>query len=231
MILKKVYFPILVLLLLFLILPSCNKKSIIKPDKKSNLLEIDRFIDLGDKYFENLEYDSAYYYHNKAKSLCDLKTDNTRIIYSLSRMSEIQQNQGDYSGSETTAIEALPFLNKTMDQTYECSIYNLLGVVYMKLYDYDNALYYYKKGLNLKIDKIRKLMFIHNIAVTYMAKNDYYRAIQILLPFTLKIEVINDSASFSKALDNLGYSYFKVGNPKGIDYLNQSLKIKICLSV
>ena len=226
MILKKLHSPILVLLTLFQLLQSCEKKPINNPIQKSNLAEIDRLIDLGDKHFENVKYDSAYYYHNKAKSLCNLKTDNTRIIYTLARMSEIQQNQGDFSGSETTAIEALPFLNSTLDPSYECSIYNLLGIVYMKLYDYDNALYYYNKGINLKIDTIRKLKFKHNIAVVYMAKQDYNRAIQVLLPLTLKKEVINDSASFSKALDNLGYSYFKVGNPKGIDYLNQALKIK-----
>jgi signal transduction histidine kinase len=226
MILKKLHFPILVLLTLFLLLQSCEKKPINKPNKKSNLAEIDRLIDLGDKHFENVKYDSAYYYHNKAKSLCNIKTDNTRIIYSLARMSEIQQNQGDFSGSETTAIEAIPFLKTTLDPSYECSIYNLLGIVYMKLYDYDNALYYYNKGINLKIDTIRKLKFKHNIAVVYMAKQDYNRAIQILVPLALKKEVINDSASFSKVLDNLGYSYFKVGNPKGIVYLNQALKIK-----
>lgn len=226
MILKKVHFPIFVLILLLLILQSCEKKPINKTEKKNSLAKIDRFIDLGDEHFENLKYDSAYYYHNKAKSLCDVKTDNTRIIYSLARMSEIQQNQGDYSGCETTAIEALPFLNATMDPSYECSIYNLLGIVYIKLYDYDNALYYYNKGLNLKIDEVRKLKFKHNIAGVYMAMQDYNRAIKILLPLNLKKEIINDSLSFSKVLDNLGYSYFKVGNSKGIDYMNQALKIK-----
>jgi signal transduction histidine kinase len=229
MILKKSHFPILVLLTLLLLLQSCEKKPINKPKINSNITEIDRLIDLGDKHFESVAYDSAYYYHNKAKSLCNAKKDQTRIIYSLVRMSEIQQNQGDYSGSETTAIEAIPFLTKTMDPAYECSIYNLLGIVYMKLYDYDNALYYYNMGLNLKIDEVRKLKFKHNIAVVYMAKEDYNRAIQVLLPLTLKNEVIKDSASFSKVIDNLGYSYFETGNSKGITYLDQALKIKIRL--
>ena len=70
----------MVLLTLFMLLQSCEKKPINKPNKKSNLTEIDRLIDLGDKHFKNVKYDSAYYYHNKAKSLCDVKTDNTRII-------------------------------------------------------------------------------------------------------------------------------------------------------
>ncbi|MBX9806810.1 MAG: ATP-binding protein [Flavobacteriaceae bacterium] len=226
MIHKRFHFPILVLAALFLILQSCNKKPIIKSDKKARLAVIDRLIDLGDHYLKKASYDSAYFYHNKARSLCNLKTDNTRIIYSLARMSEVQQNQGDYSGSETTAIEALPFLNNTMDPSYESSLYNLLGVVYLKLFDYNNALHYYNKGLHLKIDKIRKLKMQHNIAVVYMAKHDYPRAIQILLPLTSRKEVLNDPAPYSKILDNLGFCYFKVGNPKGIDYMNQALKIK-----
>jgi hypothetical protein len=224
---KKIHFPIYILItILLLVLQSCEKKPILKTNKKSNLKEIDRLIDLGDNYLEKTKYDSAYYYHNKAKSLCNVKTDNTRIIYSLERMSEIQQNQGDYYGSETTATEAIPYLNKSLDPSYECSIYNLLGIVNVKLFDNDNALYYYNKALDSKTDELRKLKTKHNIAVVYMAKKDYNRAIEILLPLSLKKEVLNDSSTFSKALDNLGYSYFKVGNSKGLDYLNQALKIK-----
>lgn len=226
MILKKLHFPILVLLAIFLILQSCEKKPIIQAANTTRLAAIDRLIDLGDKYLEKTEYDSAYYYHNKAKSMCNPTTDNTRIIYSLTRMSEIQQNQCDYSGSETTAIEALPFLNKTMDSTYECSIYNLLGVVYMNLYAYDNALNYFNKASHLQIDAIRKLKIQQNIAVVYKAKQDYQKAIPILLTLISRKEVQNDPAPYSKALDNLGYCYFKVGNSKGIDLLNQALKIK-----
>jgi tetratricopeptide (TPR) repeat protein len=224
---KKLHFPVSILItLLLLVLQSCEKKPILNTIKKSNLKEINHLLDLGDNYIEKVEYDSAYYYYNKAKSLCNTRTDNTLIIYSLARMSEIQEKLGDYSGSEATAVEAIPFLNKNMDGTQECSIYNLLGAVSEKQYDYDNELYYYNKGFNLKIDNIRKLMTKQNIAVAYMAKKDYNRAIQILLPLTLKKEVINDPKLFSKVIDNLGYSYFKVGNPIGIDYLNQALKIK-----
>lgn len=225
--LNKVHFPIYILItVLFFTLQSCEKKSLKTPEKKSNLKEIDRLIDLGDYYFEKTKYDSAFYYHNKAKLICNPKTDNTRIIYSLERMSEIQQNQGDYYGSETSITETIPYLNKSMDGTYECAIYNFLGIINLKLFDYDNALYFYNKALNSKIDEVRKLKLKHNIAVVYMTKKDYKRAIKILVPLTLKKKVINDPAPFSKALDNLGYSYFKVGNPKGIIYLNRALKLK-----
>ena len=226
--LNKVHFPIYILVIvLFFTLQSCEKKSLKVTEKKNNLNEIFRLRDLGDKYLEKAEYDSAYYYHNKAKSLYTEGKDNTRIIYSLARMSEIQQNQGDYYGSETTATEAINYLQKSMDAAYESSIYNLLGIVNVKLFDYDNALFYYNKALNLKTDEIRKLKIKQNTAVVYMAKKDYNRAVEILLPLSLKKEVVNDPLQNKNVLDNLGYSYFKVGNyTKGIDYLNRALKIK-----
>ncbi|QBN19663.1 tetratricopeptide repeat-containing sensor histidine kinase [Flavobacterium nackdongense] len=222
----KLHFPIFLLLAVVLVLQSCEKKPQNTSSQPSNLTEIDRLIDRGDHCFEKVQYDSAYYYHNKAKSLCDPNKDQTRIIYSVERMAAIQLSQGDYAGSETTAIEALPLLQKTIDPAYECSIYNVLGIIYMKLYDYENALHYYHKGLNLKIDSSRKLMFTHNIAVVYMAKNDFRSALKILLPLRMKKEVIQDTLTYSKVVDNLGFSYFKLGNPKGIAYLNQGLAIK-----
>ncbi|MDI5899529.1 tetratricopeptide repeat protein [Flavobacterium yafengii] len=211
----------------FLILHSCEKKTLNNPEKKHNTAEIDRLINLGDKFFEKSEYDSSYYYFNKAKSACNEKKDVSKIIYSISNLATIQQNQGDYSGSETTAMEAIPFLEKTTNPKYKWNIYTIIGINYLYAYDYENALYYYNKALNLKTDELRKSDTKNNIAVIYMEKEDYNLAIRILQPLSLKKEVINNSEAFSRVIDNLGYSYFKVGNSKALAYLNQSLEIKV----
>ena len=52
MIHKKIPFPILVLLAVFLVLQSCNKKPILQPNRENSLAAIDRLIDLGDHYLE-----------------------------------------------------------------------------------------------------------------------------------------------------------------------------------
>lgn len=43
---------------------------------------------------------------------------------------------------------------------------------------------------------------------------------------TLKKEVINNSENYARILDNLGYCYFKIGDAKSLNYLNQSLNIR-----
>jgi hypothetical protein len=84
---------------------SCGKKSKKKITKTKDFTEINKLLANGYKHFQNEETDSAYYQQSKKK--CRNK-DTSRIINSLSWMAQIQRHQGDYVGSEATAVEALP---------------------------------------------------------------------------------------------------------------------------
>jgi tetratricopeptide (TPR) repeat protein len=228
MLLKKPPYSISTLLLIiFLTLQSCEKKTRTIPEKKQNLAEINRLIDLGHKHYKNEKFDSSYYYFNKAKYAADIKKDTSRIIHSLGWMALIQKNTGDFSGSEATATEALPFMeNTTKYPNGAWTIYNVLGNDYLYTSDYDNALFFFNKAMALKTDQLFKFAAQNNIALVYMEKKDYHHAIQILLPLTVKKELVDDPETFSIILDNLGYSFHKVGDPKAFDYLNQAMKIR-----
>lgn len=227
MVIKKFYFTIFALLSVFFILQSCEKKTENKPEKKSNLVEINRLIALGEKHFKNTKYDSSYYYFNKAKSLCDVKKDTAKIIYSILNLAAIEQNQGDYSSSETTILEAFPFLKNNPKPNHHWGVYTTLGLNYLNTFDYKLAFYYNNLALSLKTDYYRRAGIKNNIALTHMEIHDYRKAIQILLPLTLQKQVINDVKLFPIILDNLGYCYFKEGNSKAFEIMNQSLKIRI----
>src|SRR4051812_4338983 len=108
--LKKHIFLFPLVLAIFVALQSCENNTNNKPQKKSNLVEINRLIILGEKNLKNSKYDSSYYYFNKAKSLCNVKKDTAKIIYTLLNMATIEQKQGDYSSSENTILEAFPYL-------------------------------------------------------------------------------------------------------------------------
>ena len=226
MILKKLLFPIYILLLLLLfVLQSCKKEQQ-NIRKSKSIANYSKYITLAEKYFENQKNDSAFYYYNKIKSTSDVSTDNEKIIYSLLKMAIIQQNEGDYSSSETTATEALLLFQKDTNPAYKCSLFNILGINYENLYDYDNAVYYYNQAYNQADNELQKAVLKNNIAVVYMDKEDYRRSINILLPLTLKKEIPNGAENNARALDNLGYSYFLIGDAKSLEYLNQSLKIR-----
>lgn len=224
---KNLYLPIYISLWsVFIFLQSCEEAPKKTPTKKINTTEIDRLLELGYKYNDKAKFDSSYYYFNKAKYAAEVKKDTSRIIHSLGWMAQIQNNFGDYSASETTLTEAFPLLKNT--KKYPYGIYNIyitMGNTYLFTFNYDKALFYYKKILTFENDKLNRLLIKNNIATVYMEKKEYGKAVQLLLPLISKKEILNDSLNYVKILDNLGYCYYKVGNSKGIDYLNLALKI------
>ncbi|TRW98000.1 tetratricopeptide repeat-containing sensor histidine kinase [Flavobacterium gawalongense] len=224
--LKKLNSPFFILyFLLFIGLLSCKKETNITP-KPKNDTEYNHYFSLAEKYFENQKNDSAFYYYNKIKSTSDVSTDNEKIIYSLLKMAIIQQNEGDYSSSETTATEAISLFQKDTNPAYKCAIFNLLGINYENLYDYNNAIYYYNQAYNQADNELQKVVLKNNIAVVFMDKEDYLHAIQILLPLTLNKKIPNSDENKARVLDNLGYCYFKIGDSKSLNYMDQSLKIR-----
>jgi signal transduction histidine kinase len=226
MIVKKLHFPIYIfLLILSFWLQSCKKEQQTIPKTIDNTY-YKKNISLAERYINNQEFDSAFYYYNKIKSNSNPNKDQNKIIYCLLKLAYIQQVQGDYSSSESNATEAIQFFQNNTDSYYKVSIYNILGISYNNLYDYENAIYYYNRALNLSEDELQKAIIKNNIAVIYIEKHGYQNAINILLPLTLKKEVTNNFENYARVLDNLGYSYFKVGNTKSLNYLNQSLKIR-----
>ena len=226
MILKKLNSPFFILLFLcFIGFLSCKKELDTAPKTKKNP-EYHHFFSLAEKHFKDQMYDSAYYYYNKSKLACNIATDHEKIIYSSLKMAIIQQMQGDYSSSETSATEAISYFRKTTNPYYKVAIYNILGINYKNLFDYENAIYYHNKALNLSEDELQKGIIKNNIAVAYNDKHDYQSAVNILFPLTQEKQIINNSENYARVLDNLGYSYFKIGNPKSLNYLNQSLKIR-----
>lgn len=226
MVLNKLHFPIYILLaILFFTVQSCKKEhqTTLKSDGDLNY---SKYITLAEKHLENQIYDSAFFYFNKAKLACNVASDNDKIIYSLLKMSIIQQTQGDYSGSETSATEAIPHFQTTTNLVYKPALYNILGLNYKNIFDYTNAIYHFNQSYILTENELQKAILKNNIAIVYKDKEEYRQAIQILLTLIQKKEVINNPENYARILDNLGYCYFKIGNSKSLDFLNQSLAIR-----
>jgi signal transduction histidine kinase len=226
MVLKKLYSPIYILLSLFLFgLYSCKKKEQLISKSVVNK-DYDKFYTTADTYMSSQQFDSAFYYFNKAKSVCDVTKDFNPILSSLLRMAYIQQIEGDYSSSEATATETISFFQKDTDPGYKCAAYNILGINYENTYDYENAIIYYNLALKLTEIELDKTVLKNNIAVVHIAEKDYQKAIAILLPLSFDKTVSSNANHYARVLDNLGYCYFKTDNPKALDYINQALAVR-----
>ena len=107
MAIKKIHFPLFYFIILIFSLFSCesnvkNNASYLKSYQKA------------EAFFESSKYDSAFYYYQKTKLICESQNDNKNIIYPILMMSEIQRIKNDYSGCEETVTEALKYINKAL---------------------------------------------------------------------------------------------------------------------
>ena len=217
---------ITVVIILTLLLYSCTKKTPKLP-KKRDRTTIEKYLELGYKNNSNSNFDSSYYYFNKAKHTAEIQKDTSIIIHSLAWMAEIQRKQGDYSGSEDTSIEALPYIENSNKYPYgETNIYNELGNIYLITLDNKNALFYLKKAINAKTDEVIKCDIINNISLAYTEEGNYQKAVEILLPLIEKKEIIKHPENYARIIDNLGNNYFKLGNSKALPLLHKGSKIR-----
>lgn len=224
---KSPFFNFVVLLAIILFTYSCGKKKQENVVVQKDLSAINKLLDIGHQFFSDEKLDSSYYYFAKARSLAESKKDTSRIVHSIAWMAEIQRFLNDYSNSEATAIEALPYFEKTSKfPNGKFNIYNNLANDYLFTYDNKNALIYFQKAYNIEVDSIDKLNMLNNIAFVYIQQKKYESAIKILSHLSTNNIILEDSEAKARIFDNLGNSYSKVGNPKALPLLMESVKIK-----
>uniref|UniRef100_UPI004048299C tetratricopeptide repeat-containing sensor histidine kinase n=1 Tax=Flavobacterium sp. TaxID=239 RepID=UPI004048299C len=215
----KKHFPILFFLFVFI---SCQKNVDIV--KVSSLETYENLLEKAKKKDSIKQLDSAFYFLNKAKLICK-SDEKEKKVYALLGMAEIQNTRSDFVGLEETITEALSILDETM---YKSNLYNLLGIAYQEQYNYDNALLYYDRTLNLTNDELYKCIIKNNIAVVYIEQKRNKEAIEILTPILNDIILRAENISYyAKIIDNLGFAYFKNNQKeKGYGYLKESLRIR-----
>ncbi|WP_083694320.1 tetratricopeptide repeat-containing sensor histidine kinase [[Flexibacter] sp. ATCC 35103] len=235
---NKVILTCLLLILLavagsfYLLNSDQNQSRSPKPKPKNKLPEINKIIEKADFLFDH-QTDSSYFYYNKAIELCEPKLDYlNKYIYSLISIANLQQNVGDYIGSEETLTKTLPYLKKLKNPKYEINYYTLTAYNYFNTYDNNMALYYHVKALKLAKKPFKRSEILNDIVIIYTSQGKYQKAVDIILPLlSKKIKHDTDARrtinNYSVLLDNLGFCYYKLGNPKALDYLNESLKIKL----
>lgn len=211
-----------------LILASCFMacdRSTPKKTEANPLTPYQKYSDTAEEFYNKGVYDSAFYYYNQIKTQSDPKKEADKLVYVLLKMAAIQQTQSDYIGSEATATEAIPYFNPNTEAQYKVAIYNSLGINYKSLFDYKNAIRYYQKAKELADTPLQKEIIQNNIAVVYMDQHNYTQAIQLLTPLAQSPIAKENLEHQGRVLDNLGYCYTKMNDPKSEYFLKKALAI------
>jgi signal transduction histidine kinase len=196
---------------------SCNHGNQLNDNNSENY---DSHAQKAYDYLNKQKYDSAFYYFEKANRVASTKEQK---VYALYQLAEIQRVFCDFSGAEASATEA--YKNNNTPK-YFPHIYNTLGIVYQELYNYDEAIKYYNKCYNDTLSEVDKSIVKNNIAVVYLVKNDFTKAIETLSEIADNNLLQKEEIYYARVLDNLGYAYFKTNNRNALKYLNKALELR-----
>lgn len=193
---------------------------------------------LGDYYTNTIQQDSAYSYYSKAEKLYKKLKDKPNLGGIYVKIATLQGYANDFLGSELSAIKALNTLRDTEDKSKIYDAYNILGFVSNELKDYDKALEYHNKALDLAIQN--KLTVynevsnsLNNIGNVYQNQQKYEEAI-LKFKEALKDKslIVNRPVLYGILLDNLAYSNLKIKDYSQLPELFfKSLKIRDSLNL
>lgn len=205
-----------------------------KSEEKKDLFSLAKgYTYLGDYYDSQAVSDSSFLFYDKAEKMYLELEDKTNQARTILNKANLQYNVSDFLGSEKAASKVLKIINNTDQREVLYHAYNLLGLIYNELDDFDNAMTYHNKAL-ASIDEIIPSVFqpkatsYNNIGLVYQNKKDFKKAKSFFQKGLEEENVFKDKPSlYAMLLDNLAYAKFKLNEKNELpDLFFKSLKIR-----
>lgn len=174
---------------------------------------------------------SAYIYFDKYYKQNLSKGNTLEAIQGLRYIASIENKLGSPYESEATIVEALK-LTKRLNNKNEAigariGIYNHLGIIYRNLNDYEKALEYYDKVLELAQTQEQKNKVFLNKGNIYKDQKKYELALNAFNKVYDNISNSNNQLFIANSLDNVGYVQSKLNIPEALPNLMKALEIKL----
>ncbi|WP_338357337.1 sensor histidine kinase [Yeosuana marina] len=177
----------------------------------------------GAFYLTDNNLDSSYYHYQKAKQLFDRGGNRFFAARMQYNMAYILGRLRDYTGAEVFLFQAIETLEplKKHKQLYQC--YNLLGVVYEELEEYQKSINYHKEALKHLQHLKHKFPFLqdsyNNIGLIYQKQGDHQTAITFFnKALDTKNLKKNDLFLYARLLDNRAFSKFKNNETRNLPH-------------
>ncbi len=200
-----------------------SRQNLAKAEQIRDTLSVaSAYLNLGQSHYFQYENDSAYYYFSKSLKFYQILRNTNQQGFILSAISDIQEIEQDYIGSEESAIQAIRIFETLPRNEYNLSqlwkLNNVLGIISLKLGLYDKSLEYHNKAESVS-EKMSngfydKIYSINNKAFVYRKKGNYKEALNLyknLLDIRDEYEEY-DPTFYPLVIDNYAYTKLVAGH-------------------
>lgn len=195
---------------------------------------------LGDYYGSQSLSDSAFLYYFKAEKMYIKRNDKLNLAKTRLNKAFLQFNESDLTGAEISVYKALSAIKREKNNDIFYDSYNLLGMIYNELGDYNKSIEYHNMALSSidaatsPIEFQSKATSLNNLGLVYQNFNKQNQAISYFEEGlqNKKELLLYKPYIYAMLLDNLGYSRHKIKNSKGLPELfYESLKLRDSLQL
>lgn len=195
---------------------------------------------IGELYRYSALGDSSYYHYYQAEKIFRKQNAPFQLAKTLYGIAAILTTEKYYTGAEVTSFEAIRLLENEQVSNdvnrYKSFVYNNLGIVFMELEEFEQAINYNKKALKLKeeleganketIDNSK-----NNLANTYKNYGQYELAIELFYElFSDSMIKKNRPDFYALIMDNYAHTLYLSKNYKELPQLFLKA-LKICDSL
>ena len=216
---------------------SCIRDFSAFPKEDEHLININIFLKIK-KIEENTnEVPKFYHFYLQFSNESELKVQQKTLDYKQSLMKILDTNykvDSFYLAEILFTLEkgqaTIDLLNKISKEQQDSEYFNLIGSAYYLIGNYDKAIEFYQKQIDIIGHHPHTGSIYNNIGVVYNIKGDYDKAIEFYEK-SLKINLETfgkDTLEIADQYNNLGVACNKKGNyGKAIEYYQKSLEISL----
>ncbi|UNY98343.1 tetratricopeptide repeat protein [Zhouia spongiae] len=205
-----------------LLFRASNQKAFVIAEKLKDTFKLGEIHwNYGAFFLQKSIYDSAYYHYRRAKKhfiAMDHAYFTAKMRYN---MALIQSRLNDYTGAEVLLFKAIYTYKNQKKYKQLFYSYNLLGVIYEELEEYDKAIGYYQKALE-NLEHIPDQSYFNqdiqnNIGVVYQQQGDHQSALNYFNSALATPKLRSESPFlYARLMDNRAYSKFKSNDTIGL---------------
>jgi signal transduction histidine kinase len=152
--------------------------------------------------------------------------DSIKASKAAERLSNIQNDLGDFIGAEKTALTALDYAAGNERISNRLWLYNALGRASKEQGQSKDAIKYYNRGIDEAPTSIEKAVLTSNIAVVHITNENWSKVIELLSPLLNDPDVKNNASTYARILSNLAYADYKNGNQSALSAMIEAMSIR-----
>ncbi|WP_415372780.1 ATP-binding protein [Patiriisocius sp. Uisw_047] len=152
--------------------------------------------------------------------------DSIKASKAAERLSNIQNDLGDFIGAEKTALTAIDYAEGNQNISNRLWLYNALGRASKEQGQSKDAIKYYNRGIDETLTSIEKAVLTSNIAVVHITNENWSKVIELLSPLLNDPDVKNNASTYARILSNLAYADYKNGNQSALSAIIDAMSIR-----